>query len=48
LADSQLADIMSGADNDAGRIRASAQHLVSGNTNLQVNVGTDSSEPRGH
>ena len=48
LADGQLADLVSGADNDGGRFRASAQLLPNGNTNLQVNVGPDSSEPRRH
>jgi hypothetical protein len=48
LADGQLADIVSGADNDGGRFRASAQLLPNGNTNLQVNVGPDPSEPRRH
>jgi len=45
LADAQLADIMSGADNDGGRFRATAQHVVGGNTNFQINVPADSSPP---
>ena len=45
LADGQLADILSGADNDGGRFRASAQLLPNGNTNLQINVGPDRPAP---
>lgn len=48
LADGQLADILSGADNDGGRFRASARLVANGNTNLQINVGPDSSAPSGH
>ena len=48
LADGQLADIASGADDDGGRFRASAQLLPNGNTNLQINVGSDSSKPHGN
>jgi hypothetical protein len=48
LADGQLADILSGADDDGGRFRASAQLSPNGNTNLQLNVGPDSPRPRGH
>jgi hypothetical protein len=45
LADGQLADIISGADDDGGRFRASAQLLPNGNTNLQINVEPDTSKP---
>lgn len=48
LADGQLADILSGADDDGGRFRAEVQLLPNGNTNLQLNVGPDAPRPRGH
>jgi hypothetical protein len=48
LADGQLADILSGADDDGGRFRASAQLSPNHGTNLQINVGPDSPKPRGH
>ena len=45
LADAQMADIISGADNDGGRFRATAQHVVGGNTNFQINVASDPPRP---
>lgn len=45
LSDSQLADIMSGADNEGGRFRASVQHLVNGGSNFQINVGAGPPQP---
>jgi hypothetical protein len=45
LADAQLADIMTGADNDGGRVRAAAQHLTNGNTDFTINVGPDHPQP---
>ena len=45
LSDTQMADIISGADNDGGRFRATAQHVVGGNTNFQINVASDPPRP---